>query len=156
MWRDNMQLYPQYVKSLFLVRRFLALLQTAKVWFTRLFRILFDCRISSIWAIDSWVYSSFFYSSSSTSCSAISFTLCSMLEIKGIHWVCNKQKWNVLAGAKRVLPSRGATNSFTFFTPSFPTSPYLKSKLNISRKPLRKKTTVRLVRWGVRIRVYWT
>lgn len=100
--------------SLAHVRHFLALLQAAKTWFTRRFRILFECRIAQKLAVIFFVARGLFHRFSSAPCSRISFGCYSLLYIKSMYWVPEKHKWNGFFIAKRVPSSCGAPKSFTF------------------------------------------
>lgn len=104
----------RYWQRLARARRSLVLLESVRAWCTRHFKILFECRISTIWAIDPCVGNGLVRCFCPASYSKISCGLSSAPEIEGTHWVCNEKKWNGFIGTKIVPCPRSTPNSSKF------------------------------------------
>lgn len=127
LWRENMQSYPKYWKSLFYAPRFLAVMQSARACFRCPFRILFDCSIKTIPRTDSCAGNSLDHFYLPAPCFTISCNSRVVFGMKDKYWVCKAHIWHGLPSARNIFVfSRHSQIYYVFTTPS-PNALYLKS-----------------------------
>lgn len=104
------------MKSLSHDRRSIALLRSAKARYTRPFKLLFNCRVYSIWVMDLRVVNSLVNCSAPALWSTITRISYPVITIGSFQWVRDKNKCSGLPGAKKTVSVLCGTQSYFMFS----------------------------------------